>query len=113
MDIREDKRRGVNIIGPSGRLDAVASPAFEETLMRLLDQGERRLVIDFSDLTYVSSAGLRVLVSVAKNLQKAEGKLALAALNEHIREVFKIAGFTSVFSIYPTCDEAVAYLQPD
>ncbi len=78
--------------------------------MGLLNQGERRLVLDFSDLVYISSIGLRVLVLVAKNLEKTKGKLALAAPNQHIYEIFKIAGFTSIFPIYPTCDEAVANL---
>lgn len=111
MEIRQEKRGDVIIIGLSGRLDANTSAGVEESLMSLLDQGERRLVIDFSDLTYISSAGLRVLVLLAKNVQQAKGKLALAALTQRIHEIFKIAGFTSIFSIYPTCDAAVTQSQ--
>lgn len=113
MEIKEEKRGDIIIIAFNGRLDANTSPGVEERLMDILDQGERRLVIDFSNLTYISSAGLRVLVSLAKNIQKTEGKLALAALNKHIQEIFTIAGFTSIFSIHPSCDGAVAYLQND
>jgi anti-sigma B factor antagonist len=113
MEIREDKRGDVKIIGLSGRLDAVTSPGVEERLVSILDQGEKRLIIDFSDLVYISSVGLRVLVWLAKNMQKTKGKLALAAPNKHIQEIFMIAGFTSIFSIYPNCDEAMAHLQAD
>lgn len=109
MEIKEEKRGDIKIIGLSGRLDAQTSPGVEERLINILNQGERRLVIDFSNLTYISSVGLRVLVSLAKNVQKTKGKLVLAALNNHIQEIFTIAGFTSIFSIYPTCDEAVAH----
>jgi anti-anti-sigma factor len=113
MEIKEEKRGDVKIIGLRGKLDAETSPGAQKWLMSLMDQGERRLVFDFSELTYISSSGLRLLIEVARNLSKTNGKLALAALNYHVGEVIKIAGFTSIFSIYPTCEEAVAYAQSD
>ena len=113
MDIAEERRGEIKIIGLRGRLDASSSPGVEQRLQNLIDQGERRLVLDFSELSHISSIGLRVLISTAKSLQKTKGSLALAALNDHIREIFEIAGFTSIFSIYPTCDEAVASSQTD
>jgi len=113
MDITEERRGEVKIIGLRGRLDASSSPGVEQKLLNLIDQGERRLVLDFSELSYISSIGLRVLIATAKSLQKIKGRLALAALNNHVQEIFRIAGFTSIFSIYPTCDEAVAFSQTD
>jgi len=111
MDITEEKRGEVKIIGLRGRLDASSSPGVEQKLLNLLDQGERRLVLDFSELSYISSIGLRVLIAAAKSLEKTKGRLALAALNNHVREIFRIAGFTSIFSVYPTCDEAITSSQ--
>ena len=113
MEITEQKRGDVKIIGLRGRLDAETSPSVEKRLMNLMDQGERRLVFDFSELTYISSSGLRLLIEAARNLQKTNGKLALGALNDHVGEIIRIAGFTSIFSIYPTCEEAVAHVQSD
>jgi anti-sigma B factor antagonist len=113
MEIKEEKRGEVKIIGLPGKLDAETSPDVQKRLMNIMDQGERRLVFDFSELTYISSAGLRVLIEVARNLHKTNGKLALAALSDHVYAVIKIAGFTSIFSIFPTCEEAVAYAQSD
>ena len=109
MDIKEETRGKVKIVGLQGKLDANSSPAVEKCLQALMDRGEERLVLDLSELTYISSLGLRVFIAVAKNIQKVNGKLALAGLNDHIYEVFKIARFTNIFSIYPTCDEAVAH----
>jgi anti-sigma B factor antagonist len=111
MDITEEKRGDVRIIGLRGRLDASSSPGVEQRLLCLIDQGERRLVLDFSELNYISSIGMRALIATAKSLQKTKGRLALAALNNHVQEIFRIAGFTSIFSIYPTCEEAVAFSQ--
>ena len=113
MEIKDEKRGDVKIIGLRGRLDTESSPGVSKRMMNLIDQGERRLVFDFSELTYISSSGLRVLIEVARNLQKTNGTLTLAALSDHVREVIKLVGFTSIFSIYPTCEEAVAHAQSE
>ena len=109
MEITEETRGKVKVVGLRGRLDANSSPLVEKQLQALMDRGEDRVVLDLSELTYISSLGLRVFIAVAKNIQKANGKLALAGLNDHIYEIFKIARFTNIFSIYPSCDEAVAH----
>src|SRR6267378_2720182 len=109
MEIKEESKGNVKIVGLRGRLDANSSRNVEKQLQALIDQREKRLVLDLSELTYISSLGLRVFIMVAKEMQKVNGKLALAKLNEHIYEIFKIAGFTRIFTIYPTCEEAVAY----
>ena len=111
MEIKEETRGKVKIVGLRGKLDANSSPAVEKELLALLDQGEGRLVLDLSELTYISSLGLRIFISVAKNIRKVNGKLALAGLNDHIYEIFKIARFTNIFSIYPSCEEAVVHCE--
>jgi len=109
MEINVEMRGKVKIVGLRGRLDANSSQVVEKQLQALMDQGEDRLVLDLSELTYISSLGLRVFIAVAKNIQKVNGKLALSGLNDHIYEIFKIARFTNIFSIYRSCDEAVAH----
>ncbi len=109
MDIKEEKRGEVKIVSLHGRLDASATKGLEQRLLSIIDEGGRRLVLDLADLSYISSMGLRVLILLAKNLQKTKGSLALAALSNPVSDIFEIAGFTSIFSIYRTCDEAVAF----
>ena len=58
-----------------------------------------RLAIDMSDLAYISSAGLRALLVVAKKVQQAKGKLALGGLGANVREVFDATGFNTIFAI--------------
>jgi len=109
MEITEEKRGEVKIIGLRGRLDAVTSPSVEKRLLDLVAQGEVRIALDLSELIYISSIGLRVLMVVAKQVQTGGGRLAIAALNDSVDEIFKIAGFTQVFSVCQTLDEAVTY----
>jgi anti-sigma B factor antagonist len=107
MDITESKHANVVVVGMKGRLDANTSPRLEERLLGLIDGGERRLLLNFVDMDYVSSAGLRVLLMAAKRLKPVSGKVALAGMKDHIKEVFDIAGFSSVLPIFKTEQEAL------
>ena len=109
MEITEEKRGNVNIVGLHGRLDGTTSPGVEERLLALTAQGEVRIAFDLSGLSYISSAGLRVLMLVAKQVRSGGGRLALAALTDNVHEIFKIAGFTQLFSVYQTLDEALTH----
>ncbi len=113
MEIQEEKRGNVEIINLRGRLDAETSPIVEKRLRNLMAQDERHLVFDFSQLDYISSSGLRLLIEVARHLTKTGGKLALARLSEPVLEIFRLGGFTSLFTIYSTCDEAAVRMQND
>jgi anti-anti-sigma factor len=109
MEIKEGKCGDVKIIGLHGRLDAATSPGVEKRLLALVAQSETRIAFDLSALSYISSLGLRVLLVVAKQVQVGGGRLALATLNDSVREIFELAGFTQLFSVFQTIDEAVAY----
>jgi anti-sigma B factor antagonist len=108
MEITEIKRNGAVILGLAGRLDASNAGVLEEKLLTLIAGGNTRLVIDGNKLDYISSAGLRVLLVAAKRLNATGGKISLYALKDQIKEVFDIAGFSSIFAIYRTQDEAIA-----
>lgn len=80
-------------------------------MLSRIDSGDRRLVIDLAQLDYISSAGLRVLIVAGKRLSGANGKIVLCSLKDPVREVFDIAGFSSIFSVYGSHDEAIENLQ--
>ena len=107
MDISEDRKADAVILALSGKLDATAAKNFEEKILAVIDAGAQRLVVDLAQLEYISSSGLRVFLLAAKRLQGAQGKIVLCALQDHIRQVFDLAGFSSIFSIYGARDEAV------
>jgi anti-anti-sigma factor len=108
MEISEDKQGDVLTLSLKGRLDAASSKSTEEKILKLIDAGERRLVIDLSGLAYISSVGLRVLMVVAKKLKTVQGKVALCALQPSVKQVFEIAGFTTIFPILDDRDKASA-----
>jgi anti-sigma B factor antagonist len=107
LEIQHQKTNDICIIQISGKLDSNTSPEFETKLMSFINSGESKILLDCKDLDYISSAGLRVLLLAAKVLKNSGGKIVLSSLKEHIHEVFNIAGFTSIFPIYPTSEEAI------
>ena len=94
----------------SGRLDATTSATLEVTLQRYRDNGATRFILDLRELEYISSAGLGALLSSAKSLQREGGDLLLFGLRENVRKVFEISGFTRIFTLYKTEEEAREYL---
>ena len=107
MDITEDRKAGVIILGVTGRLDATTSKSFEERILATIDTGEKKFVIDFSQLDYISSSGLRVLILAAKHLSRVSGKIVLCCLKDQIMQVFEIAGISSILSFYNSREEAI------
>ena len=107
MDIHEERKDGFLVLGLEGRLDAVSSKVFEEKVLAVIDGGETRFVIDLSQLSYVSSAGLRVFLVASKRLTPAGGRVVLCSLQEPVKEVFDIVGFYQIFSIWSSNDEAL------
>jgi anti-anti-sigma factor len=100
----------ISVVRPEGRLDSVTSAPFERSLLANIDSGTRRLMIDFSGLDYISSAGLRSVLVAAKRIRAAGGRMSLCSLNRQIAEVFDISGFSAILDIQPSYDAAVARL---
>ncbi|MDD3052284.1 MAG: STAS domain-containing protein [Candidatus Cloacimonetes bacterium] len=88
------------IVTVSGRLDALSYAEFEEKILSLYEERNRGVIIDFTKVNYVSSAGLRALLRAAKKMKLHEGGLALFGLNENVVELLKMAGFFSLFEIF-------------
>lgn len=111
MEISERKAMDIVTLGLSGKLDVNSARVFQDQILARIESGERRIVIDLEQLDYISSAGLRVFVLAGKRLSGMNGKIAFCSLKEPVREVFDIAGFLSLFSIYDSHDDATKALQ--
>lgn len=107
MDISETLQNDITLVSLAGRLDSSTSAQLEQYILTKVG-GQPRLIIDFSKLDYISSAGLRVLLLAAKKVKQGNGRLILCALKEHIREVFEISGFLSILDIRPSAADALA-----
>ncbi|MDJ0801223.1 MAG: STAS domain-containing protein [Desulfobacterales bacterium] len=107
MEITETRHDNYSVFKLNGRLDSNTAMGFEQKLFECIEGGNQRLILDFKDLDYISSAGLRVILKATKNLKNADGKLVLCAMQDYVKEVFEISGFDSFLPIVPTVDDAV------
>ena len=107
MELVDSKKGEVLVLKVSGRLDAGTAPELEKSMIGFFDAGEKFFLVDFAGLDYISSVGLRVLLMSAKKAKAAGGKVVLCGLQEHVFEVFEIAGFTSIFEIFDDSDSAI------
>lgn len=108
MNIHETKQGNVNVVSVEGRLDSMSSTEFEKRLINLIDTGNVFVALDCAKLDYVSSAGLRAILSAAKRAKQAKGKLTLGGASAQVSEILDIAGFSSILPIFKTIEEAVS-----
>ena len=106
MEITAEKKENLMLINLTGKLDSITSPQLEDKLIKIIDEENYNIIFNCIDLDYISSAGLRVLLVGAKKVKVKDGKIKLANLKKHIREVFEIAGFTAIFELYESVEEA-------
>lgn len=98
-------------VKPAGRIDVPAARALEEALSGLLDEGHARLIVDFSETTYIASSGLKTVLAALRRARGLGGEVRLAAMNERITEIFNMAGFDRVFAVYSNAAEALQGFQ--
>jgi len=107
MDITTTLQDGVSVIGVCGSLDSTTAPRAQDEILPLVGSG-CRLVLDLSRCDYVSSAGLRVLLMIAKQLAAKNGQWAIAGLSNEIQDVMEMTGFAGFFTTFGTVAEALA-----
>ncbi len=111
MRLDTEKTGAVLFLQPQGQINSANAAAFESDLVAQFDKGEHTMVLDLSRLDYVSSAGLRVILLLAKKLKQADGALALCDIQPNVREVLEISGFLAILSVFANRAEALATLQ--
>ncbi len=105
IEIEED--RGALMVRLEGRLDAASAPVLERKLLEQIEKGKTKLVLDFAKVDYLSSAGMRLLLSTTKKLKGNSGGLHLCSVGEEVMEIIKMAGFERIIHIFPTEQEAL------
>lgn len=108
MNIAERVESGISVVTPQGRIDSQGARELELALQSALSAGQHKVVLDMTDVPYISSAGLRVLADVLTRNREQGGDLKLIALNLKVLRVLRIIGFDKFFAIYDTLEAAVA-----
>lgn len=107
MQVSVARDGAISIITLAGSLDASTADAVAGRIAQQVREGNTRLVADLSELDYLSSAGLRVLLSALKDTRAQGGDLRLAAVQADVCEVLEMTGFTNFVQLYPTVSAAV------
>lgn len=105
MEIKVETFGEATVLVPVARVDSSTAKAFEAKVLQVVNTGVVRIILDFSEMDYISSAGLRVVLVGAK-MTRAPRKFVLCGMKPHIREVFDVSGFAKILSIHP--DRAAA-----
>jgi anti-anti-sigma factor len=113
MELIRAEDQGVTVIGLAEalELDLGNSEAFKAEFLRLLNDADRKVVFDASNVTFFDSASMGTQLSVQKRLKRQGGQLFLAGLNRSVREVFQMVGFDMVFMTYTDVSSAVQSLK--
>jgi anti-sigma B factor antagonist len=109
MEVTVTEYKNCDLIKATGRIDSATAPQLAEAMDAVTDKGRYKIVFDLSDVEYMSSAGLRVLISTQKTCKRYNrGELVLASLPERVYNALDLAGFVQLFRIYDDLTEAVA-----
>lgn len=108
MNIETKAYKHCDLIKVTGRVDSATAPQLADTINAVTDAGHFRIILDFSELDFISSAGLRVLINAQKNCKRYNrGELVLTAVPQNVYSALDLAGFTSLFTIKDTVLDAV------
>jgi anti-sigma B factor antagonist len=107
MHIKKDKIEDFAVLKIKGRIDTVHSGDLEKEVNQLFDSGEKHLIFNCEGMNYISSSGLRVFLVAQKKAKAINGKLYLCNMQPPIQEIFRISGFSNLFKIFTTQDEAL------
>ncbi|MDD1696428.1 MAG: STAS domain-containing protein [Methanoregula sp.] len=108
MDIATTNREGKTVLSIQGRIDTSTALELEKSINKEIGEGNKKILLDFSRVSYISSSGLRVLLATAKKLKNPGDKFGICCLSPEVLKILRLAGFTSIFSIYPSEGEALA-----
>lgn len=108
MEITVKQFKNCDMLVVSGRIDSSTAPQFSEALEAVTGSGRYKIVLDMTDLEYMSSAGFRALLSSQRDCKRYNrGEVVLAAVPERVQEALELAGFTELFKTFPEVVEAV------
>jgi anti-anti-sigma factor len=116
MNLAEQIFSNVRVLAPRGRIDHQSADAFDAALAPHLadcEQDSYKIVLDLSEVDYMSSVGLRVLMMAAKQGRQQGGTIVISGLGTTLREIFQISRFDRVFTVYDAVRDAIADIAPD
>ena len=110
MGLNIERSDGILIAMAEGRVDGANAQEFQGALTDAIEPSDRAVILDLGEITYISSAGLRVILLTARALRRQNAELAVYSLSASIREVFEISGFDKIIPVRDSRPDAIASL---
>lgn len=107
VDVKEEQKDNITILRLKGRLDALSSSGAEKMVFDHLDHGQLLILLDFKEVDYLSSAGMRMLLSTTKKLKAHSGRLVICSININVMDVLMMSGFDHVLDFAQNEEEAL------
>lgn len=107
LEISVENYKRAALVKVSGRVDSSNAAEFDTALKEIINEGQHNIVVEMSDVNYMSSAGLRAIVAAHRESRKRNGDVRLAVPSERVSEVLSLAGLDSIFNIYEDTTAAV------
>lgn len=107
MSLTREKNGEILIVSSTGQINSANAAELESRLLEWVDEGDKKWVLDMGGVEYISSAGLRVVLLLAKRLKQQGGHLVLCNLQPHVLEVFDISGFLSILDVADSREAAL------
>lgn len=108
MELIIDENEGVSVIKITGNLDTNTAPEAENKINEMINDGKDKMIVDLNETGFVSSAGLRVFLSTAKQITAKGGAVKFCNANEVVQEILDISGFSSILDVKSSLDEALS-----
>ena len=108
MKVNKHQSNGTTVVTLDGRLDTNTTAGAQAQIETFLDEGNTSILLNCEKLEFISSAGLRMMLAIAKRLTASSGELKVCALNDTVNEVFEISGFASLLSVFPSEADALS-----
>ena len=111
MNLESENFENICVIYIKDRITSANYHTLESFFMGLYEKGETNFLFNTSEMNYISSAGLRVFLIAKKLVNKKQGVICISGLNDSLKEIFDISGFSSFFTFFKSQDEALEYLK--
>lgn len=108
MAIHAEREGETLVLKAEGKIDGLNARQFQEDLAAAITDKDHSVILNFESLSYISSAGIRVILTTAKALQRRRGRLALCSLTDSVREIFEVSGFDQIIPVHATMEEAIS-----
>ncbi|HET7596168.1 MAG TPA: STAS domain-containing protein [Burkholderiales bacterium] len=107
LDLKEENSGLVTVLSVKGRIDSTTAPKLDERLSALLGAASARVLMDFSQLEYISSAGFRVLLLAGRRAEESTSRFVLCGVSGKVRQLFDLGSFLDLFTIVPSREEGI------